>query len=123
MGHLEPVQNYMVKIPDSSEYPHGDAQYVLFSTEDLNSFAGDVAKVADACKDNSYWAEIKSLAESLSSELNDTVALFEEVGRSPDPNSSDISRAKKAYLSALQQWTAILTKSNDVLSQLKSAAE
>ena len=118
MNHLEPVQGYMQKLPGYSENPHADAQYILFSIDGITSFKDDVSKTVRNCGTNSYWADVKSMAEDLESYMEEVVTIFNNVGYSSDPTNTDISQARNAYLSLLQQWTAIIDASTNVLKQL-----
>ena len=120
MSHLEPVQGYMQKLPGYSENPHSDAQYILFSISGITSFKNDVSQAVRNCGTNSYWAEVKSMAEDLETYMEDVVSIFNDVGHSTDPTSADISQARNAYLSLLQQWTAIINTSTDVLKEIKA---
>ena len=118
MNHLTPVQEYMSKVPAYSENPYGDAQYVKFSIDGITSFQSDVEKVIENCGDNSYWSGVKTLAENLLEDVEEAVALFDRVGNSSSPTSTDISQARNSYLYILKAWSGVMDASSSVVKGL-----
>ena len=118
MNHLTPVQEYMSKVPAYSENPYGDSQYVKFSIDGITSFQSDVEKVIENCGDNSYWSGVKTLAENLLEDVEEAVALFDRVGNSSSPTSTDISQARNSYLYILKAWSGVMDASSSVVKGL-----
>ena len=118
MNHLTPVQEYMSKVPAYSENPYGDAQYVKFSIDGITGFQSDVEKVIENCGDNSYWSGVKTLAENLLEDVEEAVALFDRVGNSSSPTSTDISQARNSYLYILKAWSGVMDASSSVVKGL-----
>ena len=119
MSHLEPVQGYMETVYEYMyDNPYGAANVVGWCVSGLESFQGDVNSVVSVCGSNTYWSEVKGMAQDLYDEMDDTIAIFESVRDNTSPTTTNVIQARNAYLELLSAWTDILSASNDVLNSL-----
>ena len=119
MDHLTPVQGYMETVyTQMYDNPYGAANVVGWCVSGLEAFQGDVEDAISVCGSNTYWEDVKAMAEELNSEMDSTIATFKDVRDNTSPKTADVIQARNAYLSLLEDWSAILRASSSVINSL-----